>query len=669
MTINNDFKLVIICFLFFTILHFIFNIMFSQPFIFGDEVSYKTMAYSFYKYGDLYHIQSAQMGHTTEIPNFLYQLLISISFYFGDFFLVVIKLINSILISLIIFPLYLLLKEFIEETRWIFLSLILVLLIPDLNYSINVMPEGLFLLIFCWVIFFTYKYFVMDNVKFIILSAIFVSLLFLTKPHAIATIAAILGVFSVNFLIFLKNKQYEKIKITIRDIIIFLFTIIVIVFFLSKIFATDFSFGVYSNTSSFDNKIDLYPFIRNLIGHISTILTVFSIPIIMLIYGIIRNINFNNSIKKKKTFYFSLLTFILLLVIFSMVIKYTNDINGSENYLRIHARYYFYLYPLFIVSFFVLDFQIYKYKKLIFIFFVVFYIGSLFILIKNFSSQVGLITDNIQLVWLLILNNNIIVYLLIFILLILNLLVLFNKKLRKKIFIFMLFAYFIFGNIFHVIGAKEYHHSNALNDFNLIKKIDLQLNSDYSKNVTIIQNNGFDSLLRTVFWYPFNYNYAKVDGNLKVINENMILQNTDFVILIGLFDINFNYDFVVNIGKNINIYSLKKNNLKANLDNIYPDGWSKKIFNFTNNTNFDNLIIKLAEWQPNLPCVLNITTNKNSNYSYIINKGTKELIIPFSESYTFELSKTFNPSKIGMSNDNRELGLFIEAIYLEKDKK
>ena len=670
MNLINNKSTIFIIFIIGILFHFLISLLFSQPFIFGDEVSYKTMAYSFYKYGDLYHIQSTQMGHTTEIPNFLYQLLISPSFYFGDFFLVIIKLINSITVSLIIFPLYFILKDFIDNDLYIFFSLVLILLIPDLNYSVSVMPESLFLLLFILTFYFSYKYFINNNIKFLLLSSLCASLLLLTKPHAIATIFSIMGVYFINILIALIKKDLNQIKIYIRDIFIFLLVISSIVYILSKIFANGFSLGFYSSvTTLLNNEFNLMSFSKNLIGHISTIMIIYGVPLLALIYSVFENFNFQENNEKKKKFYFSVLTLIILFIVLVMVIKFTNDISSSENYLRIHARYYFYLYPLLLISLFIFDLKMKKYKKVFLVLFSLIYLFNFYILFSNFSSQNGLITDNIQLVWILFLKASAFIYLFIFILTITNLFILFNERLRKKIYILLLLIYFIIINIFYILETKKLHHGEAVNYYNNIKNLEYFLGSDYNKKVTIFQNNGFDSLLRTVFWFPYNYNYTKIDSNLKQIDKYLIPLNTDYIVLFGNFDVKFDYESVKNYN-NISIYDLKKKDYKEKINGIYQDSWTHNNFSMQSpEKEFKNLIINLNKFQPNLPCILNVITNDNKKYTYNVTSNDKELIIPFSESYTFELSKTFNPSKIGMSNDNRELGLFIESIYLEKDKK
>ena len=209
-------KKLIFWYLLFVIVKFILSYFVFAPSAFGDEYIHAKAARSFFyslNFGDSYN------GFWDE-P--LYPLTISVSYIFNDMEVVyiVMKLINTVLSSLVIFPTWFLSKEFISKEKALAVAIVVSLIPPMFSFSPFIMTENLFFPLFLFSVFFIYKSFISPSYKWDILSGIFVSLTILTRMIGLILIPAIFGLW------ILSKFNKENILQTNKKFVLFLFFIL-----------------------------------------------------------------------------------------------------------------------------------------------------------------------------------------------------------------------------------------------------------------------------------------------------------------------------------------------------------------------------------------------------------------------------------------------------------
>ncbi len=89
--------------------------------------------------------------------------------------------------------------------------------------------------------------------------------------------------------------------------------------------------------------------LRVLIGHLSAFLFIYGLPVVVVIIGIIHS--FRN--KDSKSFVFFLWGILVFLTFFAVTLKFSSDFRELEHMMRLHARYYFFTFPFFLIAFIV----------------------------------------------------------------------------------------------------------------------------------------------------------------------------------------------------------------------------------------------------------------------------------------------------------------------------
>ncbi len=186
------------------------NLFIKSPSAFSDAYFYSLSAKSF--------IIGNWSGFFLYYPP-LYSFLISWSYLFNNsavsYFLV--KLTNSIISSLIIFPAYFLAKEYLKEKRTAFYTAVIITLLPsNFSYSAFIMSENIFYTLFLTTLYFIYKAFKSDNKWFLLLSGIFI-------PLCIATRIIGLSLIPILILYALIEKKYRILGIISMISLILLF--------------------------------------------------------------------------------------------------------------------------------------------------------------------------------------------------------------------------------------------------------------------------------------------------------------------------------------------------------------------------------------------------------------------------------------------------------------
>lgn len=198
----------------------------SAPSNFADGYIYAKMARSFF-YAQTFLVHD----ELNYLYPPLYSIILSLSYIFKDMNIVYfsMKVINSLISSLIIIPAWLLGKEFLSERR-AFLFTILASVIPSsFSTTVYIMSENLFYVLFLFLIYFLYKSFTDDGYKFDVLAGFFLSLLLITRTISIFLIPVILLVSVVS----LFRKQHFQIK---KKLVLLLTLLVSLLPFISSIY-------------------------------------------------------------------------------------------------------------------------------------------------------------------------------------------------------------------------------------------------------------------------------------------------------------------------------------------------------------------------------------------------------------------------------------------------
>lgn len=202
----KSYKKLLLVFLIFAAIKVILSYFVSSPSMFADEYWYAKFARNLFVYGR-YIVHGA---FSSARPP-LYPILLSISYLFKDMTVVyfVMKVINAIVSSLVIFPIWLLSKEFLSE-RKAFLVTVLAGIFPSLfAFSPYIMAENLFFPLFFFSVYFLYKSFLENGYKWDILAGIFIGLAYLTRTLAVIFIPVIILILIVELF---RKREFMQIK-------------------------------------------------------------------------------------------------------------------------------------------------------------------------------------------------------------------------------------------------------------------------------------------------------------------------------------------------------------------------------------------------------------------------------------------------------------------------
>ncbi len=194
---KRELKNLILIYLGFVLVKIILSYLIPSSRALADDYQYLKMSESFY-----YHF--SLKVHDTFSGQFypLYPIVISIAQVFQDNNLVyfTIKVINSILSTLIIFPTYYLSKEFLSEKKSLFAATFIALLPANFALTSYIMAENLFYVLFLTSIYFIYKSFKYKSNKNYFFAGLFTILALLTRIHALVLVALIIILLALGFI-------------------------------------------------------------------------------------------------------------------------------------------------------------------------------------------------------------------------------------------------------------------------------------------------------------------------------------------------------------------------------------------------------------------------------------------------------------------------------------
>jgi len=218
-------KKLLILFLLLILLKIILSIFIQFPLGFSDSLTYQESAKTFFDTLDITKMAESKYP-------FLYSLIISPAFFFEDMNIVmlIIRIINSILSSLIIFPIYLLAKEFFNKKKSFLIAVICGFIPPFFIFTFTSMSENLFYPLFIFSIYAIYKSFNKNNLKWSIIAGVLIGLTLLTKILGIILIPVIIIMLLFNI------KQYKT-----KSLLLFNTFIISLTWIISRLINSSFN--------------------------------------------------------------------------------------------------------------------------------------------------------------------------------------------------------------------------------------------------------------------------------------------------------------------------------------------------------------------------------------------------------------------------------------------
>jgi hypothetical protein len=184
------------------------------------------------------------------------------------------------------------------------------------------------------------------------------ALLFLTKPHAIALFIA-LTLVTVILIVLAQRFSLSRcfidrsFGITIFSAIVFYTVALLLI--KNRINPSEIVDGLYSSigwnllTKPIKMMESLKDLLAMIIGHLTRFLFLYGVPVVVVVISTIQA--FKN--KDFKSFVFLLWGSVSFLAFFAMTLKFTSDFRESEHMMRLHGRYYFFVFPFFLVAFIV----------------------------------------------------------------------------------------------------------------------------------------------------------------------------------------------------------------------------------------------------------------------------------------------------------------------------
>jgi len=172
-------KKLLILFVALIVLKIVLSFFIQAPSVFSDEYVHAKLARSFF-FDQTFDIHEGIPAHQ-QLP--LYPVLLSLSFLFQNMTIVffVMKLLNILILSTAIFPIFWIAKDFLSEKKALFLTTMVAFIPSMFITSFYLMSENLFYPLFLFWVYFLYRGFRDNDTLFLNLAGIFLALLFLTR--------------------------------------------------------------------------------------------------------------------------------------------------------------------------------------------------------------------------------------------------------------------------------------------------------------------------------------------------------------------------------------------------------------------------------------------------------------------------------------------------------
>jgi len=567
------FKYVIILYFSLSIIRFMVALFFPEPLIMPDELSYKAMAWGYFIKHDFYFLDSLSIGTSLQsIPNVLYQFIISPCFYYHENFYIAAKLINSFVIHLTVFPIYLIARDFISQ-KSAFACAFMVSLLPFFNYNILFLTENLFLPLFWLCFLFVYKALSSLKLHYFICSGVFLVLLFLTKPQAIAFFLGFILAALATIILYLT--QHRKKKQILKFIFLLSLTTALVIGGLSVwdithkgkspsqfTLISNITKGIITslagpkNIKQHTSEIQLKKGEKNEIlaqnkksnylnrllklgmAHSGTLLFIYLFPIIASIGAYF----YKNKKEDNKDFIFNTLGMAVFLCMFLMTILWAISMSPKENFSRLHGRWYGPALPFFLLAFFIFSKKIKLHKTLKSILISGFLVMTLLIGLSYTSYYIKMKHTFFIDYPSLNLVSQAPLFFWVFLLVSLGWMMI-RVLIKGRLFLPLFLLFFIFyacgANYYHIKSLTRHHNFRESRlHTNLIKPF-IAKNIPRKNNKVALFGSDQIFLTYTTFTFSFYYTRSQILPPHSEITEKMIPESTDYIILFDDYDIKF----------------------------------------------------------------------------------------------------------------------------------
>ncbi len=530
--IFRDFNINFLIMTYFLLVMLRFLLYSITPYWGGDEYLYKMIGNAIWM--DI-HLSGEMIGIPPNAPNYMYPWIISVSNNFPGASYEVVRLINSLVINLCIFPAYLIARKYVDS-KYAIAAGISSALIPFINIGAYAVTEVLFYPLF---LYFLKIYICEDYTKKItwIKSAIVISLLMQVKIMAFIIYPAIV---MSELLVSIKNKS-------INFNLIYKFISIGLIIYITNLLMNWIlgvgdvgGVGMYGGVlSTISESIQLVlnnkqGFLNLIAGHISIIYIPYALIVIYALFNYYEEKNLNELTKLQSVI--ASFTFIMI----GFTVAFTISVSPFDlgGFGRWHSRYYFYLYPIFIIYIFIaLKNNIIVKNKIQFIivFISISLINYYFINIFNAlgNEWFGSTVDNIDIQWYRLYKNIFILFTISYVLI--AFLYLKNSKIASIFYLITLFVFIIISNKANWSlsgvgnGDGESKCSQSLKGF-------LKKNDD--RYVVIASDRG--KLVEIAFWQniiPIQ-SIITIDPDPKLDYKIMLKNNIKYIIVNGEIKLN-----------------------------------------------------------------------------------------------------------------------------------
>jgi hypothetical protein len=547
--------LLLLSYFFLVIIRFSISLLVANPLILTDELSYKNIAYSFFKTGSFYN--TLTLGHHVNIPNVLYPFLISPSFCLLDNFYVGMKLINSFLINASIFPVYLLSRELMPQSRSLFVSFV-VLLLPHLNFINFIAVDGLNLTLFMFCFLFAYRTLKNGRLRNAALWGLCLALLLFNKPSAFFFGGGIVLTFCIDFIYSCMKRRLHRARKIFRPLLTtmlsFTISFIILSFFLTG--KISYELGLYKPFAALSSasKMRATEVILMMLAHVFTFLSVYFVPFFITLLALFRELGKREDGENNNLSLFLVLGFSLFTMYLLGTAKFMMDIYDLEHFDKLHARYYFMTYPFFIIAFAAFTEYInWNYIKTL-LFFLTFillvWLNNVYFFPKYVTQglnifgnpDVGWAVPPASMLYIVSCFSALGVALFYF-----------SRKIRSAIPYLAFFVFFMVAVNYGEIRNLMYY---APNSENAIYRHFIQGNINNPNAAVVLIDSGLADRLRTAFWLPYNYTRVYDLPKGSSITKDMIPSETEFVVLFDQYQVGFPSKQMAKIA-NCSIYSIR----------------------------------------------------------------------------------------------------------------
>jgi hypothetical protein len=319
----------------------------ANPLVSSDELVYRNMALSFFQTGSFYEVLF--MGKAANLPNVLYSLLVSPSFFFGDHFFAVAQFINSLVIHLSLFAVYAMAREFVDPRRALVAAVVTALL-PAFNTPMFFMTESLVYPVFLFAFYFAFKAMTSPLARWRVAAGTALAASMLVKPGFVFLFVATTIVYAAALAVSASSRDGAR----VRELLASYATMIVaaLAAFAALSYAlkggVEYGLGTYQFFTSSRPGADPIRYadvVLNACAHVSATLFAWFVPAFVCARIAARKET------DPRLRLFLALAFATGLVYLCGVLKLTQAMSFQEHYLRLHGRYYSMIFPLLVVAF------------------------------------------------------------------------------------------------------------------------------------------------------------------------------------------------------------------------------------------------------------------------------------------------------------------------------